>query len=100
LESLQKSVDSEAEGIDLARALINLKSNWATVVPILQTINSEPEDIRYLVLKYASSVMLGKGAKAIRERAYQVIVAFSENFYETKKAGLISACYEVLRSDV
>jgi len=47
-----------------------------------------------MVLGYMDSVMLGGGKLA--PRAYQIVTIFSEPFYNTKRAGLSAACWEVI----
>lgn len=85
--------DSSREGIELARALMQGKS-WKSVADILKNVDGEPEGIRRLVLGYCSSVLLGGGSGA--DQAFWIMDCFSRNFYDTGKAGLISASYEVL----
>lgn len=83
----------EKKAIDLCRTLLNLKSTWAEVATILKTIEEDPEQIRWAVLGYASSVLLNNG-KA--NRASVILDVFESNFYDSKKFGLIRACYAVL----
>lgn len=90
------SSSTTKQAIDLARALINPGSKWPDVASILSKIEEEPEQIRYLVLGYASSVLLKGGKGPIQSRAYCLINAFRDNFYDSKKAGLIAACYEII----
>lgn len=90
--------ESEQEGIAIARALINPSTRWPDMVKILkETPLDDAENLRRLVLAYASSCLLGNNTR-IQSLAYQVIVAFSENFFDTGKAGLIASCYEVVGS--
>jgi len=81
--------------ISLARELINPKADWGKVAAILKELKDEPEGIRYLVLGYARSVMLGGGFLA--SRAFKIIDVFSSNFYDSKSAGLAAACWEVVK---
>jgi len=39
-------------------------------------------------------VLLGGGYLA--QRAFRIIDVFSDNFYDSKQAGLAAACYEVV----
>ena len=55
---------------------------------------SDPEGLRWMVLGYATNVMLG-GGKLV-SRAAMVVECFRDNFFDSKKAGLVSACYEVV----
>ena len=83
---------AEREAIELCRTLIK-NSSWKTVAPILKGIKEEPERIRHAVLGYASAVALGGGGAA--GRAIQIIEEFEDNFFDSKKAGLIRACYNL-----
>lgn len=87
--------DSKRQGIELARALINPKSQWKDMAAILKGIDDDPEGLRHLVLSYAATVLLGGGPLA--ERAYYIINAFEGNFFDGKKASLIRACFEVMQ---
>ena len=94
---LIRSADLKTQAIELARALINPKTNWVDVTKILQGIDEDPESLRWMILGYASSIIL-KGGK-LTNKAYLLIDAFRENYFDTKKAGLIASCYEVFHSD-
>jgi DNA polymerase-3 subunit gamma/tau len=82
------------KAIDLARALIDPRTQWADVAKILSNLDDDPEAVRNLVLEYARKVLLGGGKLA--PRAFKVIDVFSANFWDSKRAGLAAACYEVL----
>ena len=91
---------SEAQAIELCRLFFsNSKATWFDAAKILkgiENLDEQSENIRWLVLSYASSVAL-KNPK-MGERAYKIIDIFGRNFWDSKKAGLIAACYEVLHS--
>ena len=85
----------ETQAIAVARALFNKKTNWSTIAKILKEVQGEEaEQIRWLVLGYAKTIMLS-GSK-LAGRAYIVIDAFGDNFYDSKHAGLCAACYEIM----
>jgi len=86
------SSDSQEQAINIARALINKKTTWTEMKGILSDVKEDPEGLRYMILGYASSVLL----KSQNDRAYEIINCFSSNFYDSKRAGLIAACYEVI----
>lgn len=90
-----ESAGAQKQAIEIARALMNPRVPWKTVASILSQVDEDPEQIRWLVLSYASSVLL-KGGK-LADRAALIISCFSENFYDTKRAGLIAACYDVVQ---
>jgi DNA polymerase III gamma/tau subunit len=82
---------TEVQSIELVRALIK-RSKWHEIAQLIKSIEDEPENIRRLVLAYASSILLnGKSDN----RAYLVLTAFEGNFYDSGRAGLVRACYEV-----
>lgn len=89
------NVSGQKEGIELARALINPRASWSDVAAVLKELQAEPESVRYIVLGYANSVLLGGGK--LSDRAAMIIECFSDNFYDSKKAGLSLACYEVVK---
>jgi len=85
--------DSKRQAIELCRFLL-AGSSWAKVAKVLKEIGDDPEQIRYMMLGYMRSVLLGGGVKA--ERAAEVIDRFQDNFYDSKAAGLVLACWDVL----
>jgi DNA polymerase III subunit gamma/tau len=92
-DALQIKSDTESQAIDLCRALLK-KTDWRKIAMILKTIKVEPEQIRWAVLGYAKSVLLGSDRSGAQ--AYTIIRAFSEPFFDSKEAGLTAACYEVI----
>jgi len=94
IAAVQATSLNKDAAIMLARALINPRANWREVAPLLKELKDDPEGIRYLVLSYCRSVLLGGGP--LTARAYMIIDIFSHNFYDSKLAGLAAACYEVV----
>lgn len=88
------SSDTKHQSIEIARAILNPRARWADVAKLLKAIDEEPEAIRRLVLAYASSVILGGGKLA--PRAYLIVSAFRDHFFDCGKAGLVAAAYEVV----
>lgn len=88
-----ESVNDQKAAIDLCRALMNPKTRWADISPILKNIEGEPESIRRGVLGYCQAVLLGKGN---HQRAYFIANAFRENVYDSGKPGLVLQAYEAL----
>lgn len=90
--------DYKKAGIELARGLMNENANWASVAGVLKTIDFENEDVeglRYMVLYYANAILTnGKTSK----RAANILYFFSKAFYDSKKAGLTLACWEVINA--
>lgn len=86
------NADIRKQGIDLARALLYDKAKWPTVAKILKKIEEDVEGIRHCVLAVAANAALaGKNTN----RAYAVLSAFRDPFYETKRPGLVLACLDV-----
>lgn len=98
LDALVKG-DTKKQAIDLVRAIMFSKPNdWPKVAAIIKGLkDEEPEQIRRLVLSYATSVLLGEGQKQ-NGKAFYVITAFEGHFFESGRAGLVRACYEVMVS--
>lgn len=89
--------EANAEAIQIARLLMNPRTTWAAMAKVLKGITEEPEGLRWMVLAYATSVMLGGGKGAAR--AAIVIEEFSENYFDTKRAGLALSCYNVIHPE-
>ncbi len=89
------SADTQSKGIELARALLKPSLKWPSIAKILKNLDDDPEAIRWIVLGYANTVLASGNGRSL-ERSYAMIEAFRENFYDSKKAGLTAACYEVV----
>ena len=92
LNAIQQN-DHRAKAIELARTLLNPGAKWPQVAKLIKEIDEEPETLRHMVLAYMSNVMLGGGKMS--GRAFQVADVFQHSFYESKRAGLVLACYAV-----
>lgn len=83
----------KAQVIEIARLLLNKNTSWKDMAKLLKNLEKEdPESIRYMILGYAKAVILNSGSP----RAYQMLEVFSDNFYDSKMAGVVKACYELL----
>lgn len=92
LDCIQKE-DVKKTSFELAKELIWERTNWKKVRKILEDVkDSEPEDIRRLVLACAAKEVL-KGSK-LAPKAYRVLVAFEANFYDSGYPGLVRASWE------
>ncbi len=91
---------AETQAFAIVRALLyKTGTKWREMAKILkETEGEEPEQIRWLILACAKTEML-KGGK-LTGRAFIVIDAFRDNFYDSKMAGLAAACWECLEGDV
>jgi len=88
-----ETLESQAENI--VKILFRKNTTWKQIARALQECKKEePEQLRWAILEYARKVLLGGGGMA--GRAYLIINAFRDNFYDSKHAGLAAACYEVL----
>jgi len=84
-----------AEHIELVRTLFNPRVKWGDFKTKFKNVQEgDIEKIRCIVLGYASGVLIGGGKLA--PRANLVIQCFSDPFFDSKKAGLISAFYDVV----
>lgn len=97
LEMAKFQEQTETQIIELCRAMIG-KSSWKSIAGILKGLNEDPEKVRYSILRYMDSVMLGAkdSNDANLNRAYLVGCAFKNPFYSSGKSGLIQACFEAL----
>lgn len=84
----------EVEAINLCRVLFNPRAKFPDVANVLRDLKQDPEEVRWRVLAFARSALL-KGGRSVG-RAYAVLVAFRDNFYDSKHAGLAAACFEVM----
>ena len=94
VKAMKQKSELEREAIDLCRSLIK-KESWNKVTKILRNLKGDPEGVRWAVIGYARSVLIKKKD----HNAYNVIVAFENNFYDSKQAGLVRACYEAVFGD-
>lgn len=85
--------DSKQQAISICRELMKPKVNWKDVAKIIKEVDEEPESMRYLILSYFSSVLLNSGS----ERAGMILSLFENNFYDSKRAGFILACYHACK---
>ncbi|MBU0846511.1 AAA family ATPase [Patescibacteria group bacterium] len=85
-----QNADAKQAAIEIARAIMSGKP-WKTVVDIIKNCDEEPESIRWMILGYFTTVALGGGKPS--ERAIAVMEEFQDNYFDTKKAGLVMSCY-------
>lgn len=87
---------AEFAAFEIVRALLyNRNTSWKKMSKILKNAEDEDaEQIRWLVLTCCKTEMLK--ASKFSGRAYIIIEAFRDNFFDCKMAGLCAACYEVI----
>ena len=88
-----ESSDLKGKAIEIARALVDEKTTWKQMASILKSVEEEAETIRWMVLGYCKSVLLN----GVNERAARIIDEFRDHFYDSKEAGLVAACWHVIR---
>ena len=85
----------ESDAIKICRSLFNVRTKWPDMVKVIDEVNKDnPESLRWLVLSYAKSVLRSGGK--LSGRAFLVIQAFRDNWFDCKDVGLYAGCYEVL----
>lgn len=89
---IRESQIEEKQVIDLCRRLLHAKASWESVTSILKGLEADPEKVRWSVLSYMSSVLLGGD----NPQAALCVDIFSTPFYNNGKAGLIFACYQAI----
>jgi len=102
LQAIATTALDKTDAFRLAQLLFNWdrRATWSDIADVLRRLaNDDPEAIRYVVLGYARSCLLGKsGGSAPRTevcwKAFKIIDIFGRNFYDSKMAGLAAACWE------
>lgn len=90
LAALQNA-DAKQAAIEIARAIMK-GAGWSVVAKIIKEVDEEPESLRWMILSYFTSVALGGGKGA--GRAVSIIECFADNYFDSKKAGLVASCYD------
>jgi len=93
LEAIRRE-DAEQEAIEVARLLFKPRVSWSQAAAVLKQLKADPEQVRWLVLSYARTVLLS-GTRNMH-RAAEVIDVFSRPFYDSKDAGLALAVWELV----
>lgn len=88
--------DSKAPAINIARKLLDGRTRWNEMAKVLKdNMDEDPEGMRHMVLGYCTSILLSGQDNA---RAASIIDFFRDSFFESKKAGLVLACWEVIHA--
>ena len=94
-EEIKSTYRQLNQAIDLCRAIIK-KEKWSKIAKILKDLRTEnAEGIRHMVLKYCSSILL----KEDNARAYLIMDAFRDPFYDSPFEKLVLACYDSLYAE-
>lgn len=88
----------KSSGFQIAQCLFS-RSRWSDCAALLKNLEDDPESVRLLILKYASTVLLS-GSMDVKRTAYaaEVIASFEDAFYDGKKASLIMRCFSCFSS--
>lgn len=94
-------LEAETDAFELVKLLMPFdnrkKPTWSELADLLEKIkNQDPEGIRRLVLKIATTNVLKGGQVA--ERAFLIIQTFRDNYFDCGRAGLVASCYECFGS--
>lgn len=96
MKELILASSSEKAAIEIARTLMKTGTKWKDMSAILKSVDlKDAEGIRYLVLAYSKAVLLNSGSS----RAFLILDAFKDNFYDSKEAGLVHACYCIINGE-
>lgn len=87
------SSDAKKQAVDIARALLDNRTKFVDMIPLIKAVEEEPETIRRIVLGYATTLAL---ANRNRARAILIINSFRDHWYDCGKSGLVAAIDEVL----
>ncbi len=104
IDSIRNTTFNKDEAINLARALMVQSPNWQQVCTILRAIqDQDPEGIRFLILGYANSILIGKrtgkpATGAMAANCFKILEIFGDNFWNSKFPGLCAACYEAVHA--
>jgi DNA polymerase-3 subunit gamma/tau len=95
LQVLTTISTDEITVLDLCRAISSRESGatrWVKLSILLKGIEGEPESIRRAILGYLSNWLLKcKGDEG--KKVALLMAEFSNNYYDSGKAGLITSCY-------
>lgn len=91
-KAAERTAAEKNETIELLRALLG-RPPWKRISQILSGLEQSPETIRRAVLTYCTTTILRDPRKT--DRCYVIMDAFRDNFFDSDKAGLVMACYEV-----
>lgn len=83
----------KVDAFELVRLLLYKRPSWAQVAAHLEKTTEDPEALRRMVLACAAREILKGGATA--PRAFLVVDVFRSPFYDSGRAGLVAACWEV-----
>jgi len=92
--ALSSYKSAEVKAFDLCKA-VGEKGDYFDAIKIFQSIKDDPEGVRRMVLAYYAKVLTGKQ----RDHARHVIECFSQNYFDTGRAGLGASIYDVFHDE-
>jgi DNA polymerase III gamma/tau subunit len=97
LKTLKSSGTSEAEVLDICRALLNFnmsdKARWTRIRKLLATLKSDGESARRPIMGYLSKVLMTNPLDNNNMLVAEIMYEFKNNFYDSGKDGLRLACF-------
>lgn len=95
LALLQTAEETRTTAFELTKALIWENVKWPQIAKMIASMeDTNWEGIRHLILTNATNTLL-KGGKG-GDKAFAVIQACRDAWYDCGRAGLVASCYEVL----
>lgn len=95
LASLRVAEATKTVAFDLVKALVWGNAKWPQVAALIKSLDEQDwEGLRRLILVNATNTLL-KGGKG-GDKAFAVIQAFRDNWFDCGRSGLVASCYEVL----
>jgi len=101
LQAIATTALDKTDAFRLAQLLFNWdqKTTWPMIADVLRKLaNDDPETIRYVILGYARSCLLGKPGTSPNSgvcwKAFKVIDIFGRNLYDSRHPGLVACCWE------
>lgn len=92
------AVTAKSEAYQIGTGLLYQGAPWASIASLIKKMEDNNwEGIRMLVLSMATNILLDMTKLKFHPRAYKVMIAFSEPFFNTGKAGLVMSAYEASR---
>lgn len=91
------AVDTETQAFSLVKMLIWERATWDKVAKFLKDYEEKEKDfegMRHLILACAKTELLKDNS--FKERAYNIINAFRDPYYDCGFPGLVASCFEVV----
>ncbi len=97
LKTLKSSGTTEAEVLDICRAILNFgisdKARWTRVRKLLTSLKTDGESARRPIMGYLSKVLINNSMDNNNDLIAEIMMEFRKNFYDSGKDELRLACY-------